>query len=219
MLSLIFTTALSTAYSQKVTFGITAGPALSGTTRENVQKQNNNNENDHSVSRKSVVSFFGGFVAAVPLSKNITFRPQLEYVEKGWKNHKDYESEPDYDERLTAHCIDLPLNFVYVVPTHSGRFFLGLGPYLSLALSGKVHNELTGSDTSLTFNSSDETGLPTNRFDIGLNVITGYEFRNGFFCTLNYAHGFRDFRVELDNATNPSNKNTLIGLGIGYMFK
>ncbi|MEP6597587.1 MAG: porin family protein [Ginsengibacter sp.] len=221
ILIIIFTiTTLSAAYSQKIRIGITAGPTISGSTRENIQiKNSTDSSKDHTRSVSSVLSFFGGFVASVPLSKNIIFRPQLQFIQKGWKNHFDFDNSQDYDARIRAECIDLPLNFVYNVPTKNGRFFIGAGPYLSLALSGNAHNELDNTDTKITFKSADTSGFSANRFDIGANVIAGYEFRNGFFVSLNYSHGFIDFRTELKNATNPSNKNTVVGLGIGYMFK
>jgi hypothetical protein len=58
-----------------------------------------------------------------------------------------------------------------------------------------------------------------NRLDAGVNFIAAYEFRNGFFINLNYSRGFIDFRNDLDTDINPQNKNIVVGLGIGYMFK
>ncbi len=216
-------TTLSAAYSQKIRIGITAGPIFSNNTREDIHITDTDPTKERTRSSRGVLSYFGGFAASVPLSKNIIFRPQIQYILKGWRNHFDYTSAADYDSRIKAQCIDLPLNFVYNIPTKNGRFFIGAGPYLSYVLSGNIHDERKG-DSPLTFNSSDTTGngKPTNRFDIGGNVIAGYEFRNGFFCTINYSHGFRNFRIldtEQQIVVNPSNKNTAVGLGIGYMFK
>lgn len=220
ILILVFLTATSSIiFSQKIRIGIVAGPAISSSTRDNAKVNTTDSTKDHTRSVSSVLSFFGGIVASIPVSNNITFRPQLQYMEKGWKNHFDFNNAQDYDTRVRAECIDLPLNFVYNIPTKNGRFFIGAGPYLSIALSGKIHNELDNSTQKLVFSSSDTTGLATHRLDIGANIIAGYEFRNGFFISLNYAHGFIDFRTKLKNDPNPSNKNTAVGLGIGYMFK
>jgi hypothetical protein len=224
IISLVFTLTTSYAFSQKVRVGIVGGPYFSSSTRENVQVNNRDTSKDHARSIQGLFSYFGGFVVSVPIGKHIIFKPQIEYVVKGWRARNNFvgSTREDFSTKTKANCIDLPLNFVYNVPTRDGRFFIGAGPYFSYALSGKVYNvKNTGINYSLTFNSSDtsSTAYPTNRFDIGGTLIAGYEFRNGLFCTLHYAHGFRDFRIELDNATDPHNKNVGVGLGIGYMFK
>lgn len=227
LLALTFTTFY--ANSQKVRIGIVAGPAFSGTTREDLQFRSLDSAKERTRTAHGVLSYFGGVVASFPFGKHLIFRPQIQYVEKGWKNRVNYTYDAyntDYDVRIKAHCIDLQLNFVYNAPTRNGRFFIGLGPYVSYALSGDIHNGSDNTDTKLTFSSpSSDSSTDTesvyyaNRFDIGGNVIAGYEFRNGLFFSLNYSHGFRDFRTELVNAPNPRNKNTIVGLAIGYMFK
>lgn len=222
LLALMFTTFY--ANSQKVRIGIVGGPYFSSNTRENITFDRNG-PNDRARSVHGILSYFGGCVVSVPLSKHLAIKPQIEYVRKGWRNRVDYAdntTREDFDTKVKAHCIDLPLNLIYNIPTRNGRFFLGMGPYFSYVLSGKIYNvQNAGASYSLTFNSSDTstTAYPTNRFDIGGTVLAGYEFRNGLFCTLHYAHGFRDFRIELENDINPHNKNVGVGLGIGYMFK
>lgn len=219
LILILFVISISAANAQKkIRFGILAGPALTSSTRENRSQINNNNEKARTV--HSVVSYFAGVVASVPVSKNIIFRPQLQYIQKGWKNHVEYtDASKDYDARLKANCIELPLNFVYDAPTKSGRFFIGAGPYVSCALSGTLKNETDGTVADIVFDESDTTGLPANRIDVGINVIAGYEFRGGFFLSVNYSHGFVDFRTALKNASDPHNKNTVLGLSLGYMFK
>ncbi len=221
ILILIFIiTTLPAAYSQKIRIGITGGPIFTSNTRTNMYVARTDSSKDHSLAVSGVFSYFGGFAASIPLSKNIIFRPQIQYILKGWRNHEAYTyTNIDYNNRIKAHCIDLPLNFVYNIPTKNGRFFIGAGPYFSYVLSGTVYLEKDNTDYPLTFDAADTTnGFPTHRFDIGGNVIAGYEFRSGFFCTLNYAHGFKDFRIFMDES-NPTNKITTVGLGIGYMFK
>src|SRR5678809_1312123 len=119
-------------------------------------------------------------------------------------------------------CIrDRPLNFVYTVPAKNGRFFFGLGPVVAYALSAKLHDSRENMDKEIEFlEGALYDNVPTaNRVDIGINFIAEYEFRNGFFASLNYSRGFIDFRNDLDTDINPQNKNIVVGLGIGYMFK
>jgi hypothetical protein len=146
----------------------------------------------------------------------------LTYIGKGWKSHRDFVTETDYETKVTAGNIEIPLDFVYNVPAKRGRFFIGLGPSASFAFSGTLHNAHNTTDIKITFGNGSEgrysdSVVYANRFDIGVNVLGGYEFRSGFFVYLNYSHGFIDFRNDFKG--NPSNKNVVLGLSLGYMFK
>lgn len=210
----------SVSSAQNIKFGITAGPVFTTSTRESAVVDAATNRS-HKTIVQSYLSYFGGAVISVPLSNYLTFRPQIEYMQKGWQNFVDYETLEDNHTRLKINYIDVPLNLVYNIPTKSGRFFIGAGPYLSYALSAKVHNDNNGIDTDLSFSSVEDTTVQNaNRFDIGGNLIAGYEFRNGIFLTLNYEYGFKDFRTDLRSETvvKGDNKNRTVGFGIGYMF-
>jgi len=50
----------------------------------------------------------------------------------------------------------------------------------------------------------------TKRFDISGNALAGVEFRNGFFCSVNYQRGFRDI-----SKTNAEVKNRSMSVSIG----
>ena len=210
--------------AQKTKLGILAGPDMTTNNSSSRTVTNASNPSrDHNNTINKSFSFFGGMVASVPVSMNIIFRPQLQYIAKGWVTHHDFmdPSVSDYDTKLASHWIELPLNFVYNVPSKNGRFFFGLGPYASYALSATIHDDRESGDRKIEFKKGDATDtIPTaNRFDIGANFIAAYEFRNGFFLSLNYSHGFVDFRNDTDDNVQPENKNIVIGLGIGYMFK
>jgi len=221
ILSGLFVSSIS---AQKTRIGILAGPVMTTNNSSSRTVTNPSNPSkDHNNTINSTFSFFGGMVASVPISRNIIFRPQLQYIAKGWVTHHDFvdASVSDYDTKLVSNWIELPLNFVYNVPAKNGRFFFGLGPYVSYALSAKIHDDRESGDRKIEFKKGDVTdSVPTaNRFDIGANLIAAYEFRNGFFISLNYSHGFVDFRNDTDDNLQPENKNIVVGLGIGYMFK
>jgi hypothetical protein len=213
---------VSNIAAQKVKIGIVAGPAISSKVKTSTTSvSSGDSSRDRISSPKSSFSFFGGVVAAIPVSKNIIFKPQLQYIVKGWRIEYDRLYREDYNTKLVSHWIELPLNFVYTVPAKNGRFFIGLGPYVSCALSGKVNDSREGRDKTIEFkkNDSSNTTVTANRIDAGANIIAGYEFRNGLFISLNYSRGFIDFRNDANEITNPQNKNRVAGLGIGYMFK
>jgi hypothetical protein len=208
--------------AQKIKIGIVAGPVMTSTNKSSNSFTNTNDSTrDRTNTVRNNFSFFGGVVAAIPVSKNIIFKPQLQYIAKGWTINHDFETREDYETKLVSQWIELPLNFVYTVPAKNGRFFFGLGPYVSCALAAKIHDDRESGAREIEFQKGDLTDtIPSaNRIDVGANFIAEYEFRNGFFISLNYSRGFVDFRNDLDDTRNPQNKNMVVGLGIGYMFK
>ena len=213
---------VSNIAAQKVKIGIVAGPVISSKVKTTTSSvSSGDSSRDRISSPKSSFSFFGGVVAAIPVSKNIIFKPQLQYIAKGWRIEHDRVNRPHYNTKLVSHWIELPLNFVYTVPAKNGRFFIGLGPYVSCAISGKINDSREGHDKTIEFKKNDsfDSTVTANRIDVGANIIGGYEFRNGLFISLNYSRGFIDFRNDTNEAKNPQNKNIVVGLGIGYMFK
>ena len=75
--------------------------------------------------------FSGGLVCHLPVSKYLSFRPELKYVQKGGKLTED-----GYSNKLTLNYIELPVNFVFNTHSSRGMFFVGLGPSFNLGLSG-----------------------------------------------------------------------------------
>jgi len=221
IICIVFVLLIYDAAAQKIKIGVVAGPAMTSTNKSSNSFTYTDTTRNHTNRNTNNFSFFGGVVAAIPLSKNIIFKPQLQYIAKGWSINHDFATRPDYDTKLVSQWIELPLNFVYTVPAKNGRFFFGLGPYGSYAISAKIHDDRETGDREIQFRDPNETDtVPTaNRLDIGANFIAEYEFRNGFFISLNYSRGFVDFRNDLDDTRNPENKNIVVGLGIGFMFK
>jgi len=214
---------ITSTFAQKFKIGITAGPTIVSNTGSNKTINNGGTANDRTVTKSSLVSFKVGIVGSLPISNFISFRPELTYLGKGVKNHHDYVTGTDFDTKMTSNWIELPLDFVYNIPTKNGRFFIGLGPYVSCALSATLHNTGDTADIKVTFSKApsdagtSRSAIYANRIDAGANIIAGYEFRNSIFINLNYSHGFINFRNDIVNS--PSNKNTVLGLSIGYMFK
>lgn len=213
---------ISAISAQKIKLGIVAGPVMSTTNRATNSFSNSaDSSRDRTNTVKSNFSFFGGMVASIPISKNIIFKPQLQYIIKGWKVDHDFVNRPDWQTRLVSQWMEMQMNFMYAVPAKNGRFFFGLGPQFSCALSAMHHDSRPGMDEKVEFKKAviGDNAPQANRFDVGMNFIGEYEFRNGLFTSLNYSRGFIDFRNDLDKDVNPQNKNIVVSLGIGYMFK
>ncbi|HEX5150734.1 MAG TPA: porin family protein [Parafilimonas sp.] len=213
---------ISQTSAQKLKIGIVGGPVMSTTNKAtNSYSTTGDSSRDRTVTVKSQVSFFGGVVASMPVGKNIIFKPQLQYIVKGWRVDHDYLNRDDWHTKLVSQWIEMQMNFLYAVPAKNGRFFFGLGPQVSCALSAMLHDSRPGMDKKIEFEKGEmgDNNPQANRFDVGMNLIGEYEFRKGFFISLNYSRGFIDFRNDLDTDINPQNKNIVVSLGIGYMFK
>src|ERR1043166_10060738 len=69
---------------------------------------------------------------------------------------------------------------------NSNGFFIGAGPSVSFAVSGKgKFNDLSA---KMHFGNSDADDM--RGFDFGANVLTGYQSPGGFLITANFNQGF-----------------------------
>jgi hypothetical protein len=93
--------------------------------------------------------FSGGLVSHIPVSKYLSFRPELKYVQKGGNLEQD-----GYSDKMTLNYIELPVNFVFNTHSSKGMFFVGLGPSFNLGLSGKSKGD--GGDYDVKFGGGDE---------------------------------------------------------------
>lgn len=167
-------------------FGILGGAVLAKTNGE--------------FSDKSRAGIFLGMVMDLKLSKSVSLRPQLKYIMKGERDVSGEKGSYNY--------LELPINFVYNVPTKAGRFSFGLGPVVDYMISGSWTQQ-GGSKEKIYFNYDH-----VNQLDFGLNVLAGFEVKGGVFFNINYTLGLQDV-WSADNIG--SNKNRALGIGIGIM--
>ncbi len=201
LFSLLFV--LNYSFAQKATFGITAGATLASY-KATIE--------DISMTSDGHTGFTAGLVASIPVSKKISFRPQLNYVQKGGK-----VSDQDFTDKLTLNYLELPLNFVLNAPTKNGLFFVGAGPSLSFGLSGKDkwEDNMESGKSDIHFGNSADDDLKA--FEAAINVLAGYQFSGGFFVQANYNAGISNLAIE-DPEFSSKYHNRYFGLGVGIMF-
>jgi hypothetical protein len=109
--------------------------------------------------------------------------------------------------------LELPLNVVFRIPGGSGNVLLGTGVATAVALSGRQTS--SGSSDTKKLNFGDDATDDFARYDFGINVIAGYEFKNDFFVQLNYNYGIHRLFVGGD----PDDKlyNRYFALRVGVM--
>ena len=156
------------------------------------------------VDKGTKIGFTLGLFHQVPLSTNITFRPGLNFTQKGGKFEESGEKAT-----FTFNYLELPLDFIYKAP---GGFFVGLGPTLGYGLSGKLKYNIAGTENEedLDF-GSDEGKDHFKAFEFSGNVLAGYQLSNGIFISVNYNMGFSN--ISFDDDENV--KNRYFGLRIG----
>lgn len=160
-----------------------------------------------SVSTKTSTSFYLTGYLDAPLAQNFSIQPGLSLQGKGGKgvSVNGFE-ELGNDGKLDLMYLEIPVNFVYSIPTgNSGNFFLGAGPYAGLGLSAKAK---TG-NVKVDIGFGDD-GL--KRFDAGLNFLAGYRLSNGFLINGGYGLGL----VDMVGADGGSLKNRVFSIGVGY---
>ena len=147
----------------------------------------------------------------IPVGDRLLVQPGLFYSIKGMKSEDN-----GYENNVTLHYAEIPVNLIYMFnDANEGRFFIGAGPYLGVAFSGKniKSGGTTGGTEDWTFGSDSTQDL--GRFDYGAQAFAGYFLRSGIFFRAAYQHGIGNLwpsEVRQDNTI----RNTCITLSIGY---
>lgn len=142
---------------------------------------------------------FGGVAGVffqMPVGEATSFHPELLLVVKGTKQKGASSSA---GTRLTY--LELPLNLLYKPVNPKGSFFIGGGPapayYIGENLFYTGYNEF-------------------KKFDVGINILTGYELPIGFSFNLCYTHGI--VNISQNRTDFPVIKNQCFGFSFGYTF-
>lgn len=135
-------------------------------------------------------AYHAGVLADIPLSKSFVVQPALLYSVKGTKTINTFMTGMGGNEEATTsyryNYLELPVNFLYKGEAGRGKVFAGLGPYVAYGVGGKVtykgYNAGTKKSRQIKFDGEDNTNLEelhANALDVGVNLLAGYEFKNG----------------------------------------
>jgi Outer membrane protein beta-barrel domain len=153
-----------------------------------------------SMTPTSIVGLHIGPVADFKLQESLYFNTGILYSLKG---------ASAAGATSTLNYLVIPLNLAYKFPMKSkSDFFIGAGPYLGYALSGK--NKFNGQTEDITFGSG---GM--KRFDFGVGFGAGVEL-GSFLASLNYELGLANL-VD-DSSQDTKLKNKVFQISIGYLF-
>lgn len=161
------------------------------------------------------VGFTAGVIASIPVGEQFSFRPNLNFTQKGGKLDVSAFGVTA-KEKQTLNYIELLLNFLYHTPAGDGNVFAGLGPSVSFGMSGKYKYSETGQpdeEGDIEF-GNDEVNDHYKPLEVGANILAGYEFANGFFAAVSYNLGLSNIDVEGDG--DNSTKTRYFALRLGY---
>ena len=192
-LAIINCQAQESAY--KVSFGLKGGFGLS-TVRGSAT-----DEYGATFSYSSRASVFGGLRLFVPTGRNGLFIPEMIVIVKSTMEQRPESPASqfnyNYNQPHNIFYVEMPLNMTYKKVSKAGQFFVGGGPA-----------------PAVQFMDEYLANGPIKSFDLGLNVLAGYQFAIGFSLELNYTHGLLKISSNADANVKMSN----IGFSLGYAF-
>lgn len=207
-------TATILSFSQ-VKLGVQLGASYANASNKVTDPTNNVKS---TIETNSHLGFLGGAVGHIPIVKSLVFRPELNFVQKNYSMGMIFA---DLGATATAdfvmNYIELPAHLVYDFPTGSGNTFVGLGPSLTMGLSGKLKSG--GNSVDVKFdgktNANGDNNLHMKQWDAGISFIAGQQFSNGLYTTLGYNLGLSNTDPDPKYS---SYKTNFISLKVGYMF-
>jgi hypothetical protein len=178
------------AQAQKPRFGIKIGTSISNLTIKSAEPE---------IETTTKAGISGGLFVHFRLCKRLAIRPGVEFINKGAQLNKTYNSNYTYSIRqnIRLSYLDLPVNLLYDIPFGQNKLFIGGGPVASFLLNRKYSQ-----------------GVSAN--DLGINVLTGFEWPFGAAFMINYTHGLKNVSTSANKET--AIKNYYLGITLGYWF-
>jgi len=151
--------------------------------------------------KKSNTGFNFGVMAAIPISTNFVFQPEIMYsANEGMEFRPTTTSETNYN----LNYVNIPLMLKY----KSSGFYGEAGPYFGFLTSGKVKT-ITSTTTTETDIKDSFDGT-----DMGVALGTGYVMKSGLGLGVRYNMGLQN----IYDATSPEFKNRFWQVNLIYMF-
>lgn len=207
----LFMIPVKKAEAQMTTFGIKVGPSFSSMALKEDGKKSTSD---------MMVGLQGGVYANIPIAPQFYIQPSLMYEGKGGKESVEFEGLKQ-EGKVRLHYVTLPVDFLFKpeMPSGSGAWIIGVGPYVGYGISGKIKTsgDLDDDEDNASFDpfKKDPDAL-YKRFDAGANVQLGYEMASGLNIGLNANLGL--INVFNHGDSDNSVRNTNFGVTLGYTF-
>ena len=174
-------------------------------------------------------SFYVTGYADLSVAPNFVLQPGISLQGKGSKMEDSWQGSL-VSTSLHIISIEIPLNAVYYIPTGAlGSVFVGAGPYVGYAITGRSKAKWSGIDVGdvdsgvydspngsrsrdIDFSGDDKV---MKRLEAGVNFLIGYKLSNGFLINAGYGLGL----TNLSAASLLSGySNRVLSFGAGFQF-
>lgn len=201
---------LTSKAQDKTTFGIRAGVNFQNLTGEDGAGK------DLDLDLKT--GFHIGVNAEIPIAQQFYVQPGLLFSTKGAK-----EKLPGDDFKWNFSYLEIPINLLYKPELGPGKLLLGFGPYIGIAVGGKIKVGDEDQDikfkNDLTVSEAASDDIYSKRLDFGGNLLAGYELSSKISFQLNAQLGMTNLNPKVDGKKQDAKtKNTGFGLSVGYRF-
>lgn len=186
ILFLLLTTLVSARAIEPIRYGITAGMNSSTLSTDGT---------------KSRVGFNVGMKAQLPITTNFYLESSLLFSLKGYKSDSYFTNEQQ-EIKITQknYYLELPIHAGYKFEMSDDfSIFVSGGGYLGMGLFGKVKNKIGNSSTSYDMYKD---GRGDKRFDCGLGLKAGVEFKKKIQLSGGYDWGLLDIHKYANDAKN-----------------
>ncbi len=191
------------------------------------------NTNDGQTEENGVLTTFNaGFLSRFGLSSIIDLESGVLLSGRGSKAETYFNGGNDYVKtKFNPLYIEVPLNLVFKVPFDKGLgLFFNAGPYVAVGVAGKSKVESKigvlsstssnsikfSNDDPFTSQQDDAAYNKLKRFDYGVNIGTGVEFKH-LLLKANYGLGLAKINsTESNNSADDKNKFRTLSISVGF---
>lgn len=167
-------------------------------------------------------------VAEFVLTDLVSIETGFGYSAKGYSYKNEFSftlfgvtSTTTNEGHTRLNYLNLPVLAKFGTNVGDGRLYLGVGPDLYFAASGKNKSTTTqtvGNSSTVNTNEStiDWKNDEISRFDVGAKGVLGYE-KNGMFVEAGFEHGFINLNTDnnIDNTLLNQNITLTLGFKLG----
>lgn len=156
-----------------------------------------------------------GLYYKVALDENLSFQPEINYVQQGAKF-----SEEDGEESVVYkfNYIQIPILAKYQFgASEKLNFFVEGGPYVGFGIGkGKVESCFDGDcdEDEISFGNSDDDDIKNP--DFGIQIGGGVNINSKFSLDIRYVYGIQNLINDSDD--DDFLRHTAFNIGVGYSF-
>jgi hypothetical protein len=168
-------------------------------------------------------------VAEIPISKHISLRSSLGYLQKGAELYPQTNTPGNpmnnyfHSLSTTLSYLELPTSINYNININPLTISVGAGPSFGYGLSGKVRamflTQIPGAPVVETtteedaFKPEEKDGAGFKRFETSADLLLSVRHKSGLYLSANYLHGLTDL-----TSGEEKYKSKNLFFSLGFMF-